>query len=368
MNNFNGDTINTAEENICIDNKEENYNCNNRCNDRRIKNAYINDNVRFYLDTYSNHPILTFEEEIALAKRIEKGDKEAVNELFNNNLKLVVSRAKIYSGYIEITNFTIMDLIQSGNLGLLKAIEKFDYRLGTKFSTYAVWWIDQSINRSIVNNGKMIRVPVNMTEKSRKIRRMRNDYIVKYKVAPTSLELYEYVLSQGMNVSWNDFQVLIMPEGYYSLDSKIEEDENSTLEMYISDPNDMEKSILDEITINQAMEFLFRIIRNSYSGHDIERNIEIFKYINGLVDGETKTLAEVGEMYNLTRERVRQINDKIMTGIRKIVKNKAESLNIGELSLIENITEVLYQCADDYNTDIENIKQHKTYAKKINKI
>lgn len=348
-----------------LDDEEINYNYNEELIDKNRQTRYVNDNVRFYLDTVGNHRILTSEEVTNLAKRIRNGDKDAANELFNNNLKLVVKRAQVYYGYTMTTSLTLMDLIQDGNLGLLKAIERFDYRKGYKFSTYATWWIDQSITRSIMDNGKMIRIPVHANEKANKIKFFEHQYIENFHIKPTDTELYEYAIENGLDISWKHFQLLICSSSPISLDYKVNDDSDSTLGDFVTNlKTNHEPDVLKNISMNKAIIALLNIIRVKFnSTADIDRNIEIFMYRNGLINGEIKTLEEVGQMYGLTRERVRQINEKIIRKLQRIIQGEARLLNIEEINSLESVIDVLCQYAIDHGINESGTTKGKVKTK-----
>lgn len=254
--------------------------------------------IRTYFDEISRVPLLTREDEVRLARRIEAGDKEAREELAEANLRLVVSIAKRYRG----CGLPFLDLIQEGNLGLMKAIEKFDYTRGFKFSTYATWWIRQAILRSITNRSRTIRVPTHINELIRKIYQIERNYLKEYGKLPSIEELAEKLEARIENIikakkSAHYTASLDMPIGY--------DDEGSVLGDFIEDSTvhsptqETFKSLL-QLELEHALEDLT----------DRERKILILRY--GLEDYHTRTLDEVGLEFGISRERVRQIQKEAL--------------------------------------------------------
>lgn len=254
--------------------------------------------IRTYFDEISRVPLLTRKDEVRLARRIEAGDKEAREELAEANLRLVVSIAKRYRG----CGLPFLDLIQEGNLGLMKAIEKFDYTRGFKFSTYATWWIRQAILRSITNRSRTIRVPTHINELIRKIYQVERNYLKEYGKLPSIEELAEKLEARIENIikakkSAHYTASLDMPIGY--------DDEGSVLGDFIEDSTvhsptqETFKSLL-QLELENALDDLT----------DRERKILILRY--GLKDYHTRTLDEVGLEFGISRERVRQIQKEAL--------------------------------------------------------
>lgn len=257
----------------------------------------IEDPVRMYLKEIGKVPLLSAEEEIELAKRMELGDMEAKQRLAEANLRLVVSIAKRYVG----RGMLFLDLIQEGNLGLIKAVEKFDYRKGYKFSTYATWWIRQAIARALADQSRTIRVPVHMVELINKIKKTSRQLALTLGHEPTTADIAEYLNIPEERVQ----EVVNYDAGPASLDSKVGEDEDSDLGSFIAD----EKIISPEQNVTNVMmkEQVEKILCNLS-----EREREVLEMRYGLVDGRERTLEEIGTMYHVTRERIRQIENKAL--------------------------------------------------------
>lgn len=267
----------------------------------------IEDPVRMYLKEIGKVPLLTAEEEIELAKRMELGDQEAKKRLAEANLRLVVSIAKRYVG----RGMLFLDLIQEGNLGLIKAVEKFDYRKGYKFSTYATWWIRQAITRGIADTGRTIRVPVHMVETINKTLRMTRTLLQELGREPTPEEVADRLNVPVSRVR----EVLKISRDPVSLDTPIGEEDDSHLGDFIED--DSALSPADSAAFSMLREELNTALE---SLTDRERQVVELRF--GLRDGRARTLEEVGREFNVTRERIRQIEAKALRKLRHPSRSK----------------------------------------------
>ena len=261
----------------------------------------IEDPVRMYLKEIGKVPLLSAEEEIELAKRMENGDQEAKKRLAEANLRLVVSIAKRYVG----RGMLFLDLIQEGNLGLIKAVEKFDYRKGYKFSTYATWWIRQAITRAIADQARTIRIPVHMVETINKLIRVSRQLLQELGREPTPEEISE---EMGMPVD-RVREILKISQEPVSLETPIGEEEDSHLGDFIQDDNVPVPAEAASFTLlrDQLVEVL---------GTLTEREQKVLRLRFGLDDGRARTLEEVGKEFNVTRERIRQIEAKALRKLR----------------------------------------------------
>lgn len=267
----------------------------------------LEDPVRMYLKEIGKVPLLSLEEEIELAKRIELGDAWAKKRLAEANLRLVVSIAKKYSG----RGMQFLDLIQEGNLGLIKAVEKFDYTKGYKFSTYATWWIRQAITRGIADTGRTIRVPVHMVETINKTLRMTRTLLQEFGREPTPEEV-----AARLNVPVSRVrEVLKISRDPVSLDTPIGEEDDSHLGDFIED--DSALSPADSAAFSMLKEELGNALE---SLTDRERQVVRLRF--GLQDGRARTLEEVGKEFNVTRERIRQIEAKALRKLRHPSRSK----------------------------------------------
>lgn len=264
-------------------------------------NVKINDPVRMYLKEIGRVNLLTADEEIALAQRIEKGDEQAKQELAEANLRLVVSIAKRYVG----RGMQFLDLIQEGNMGLMKAVEKFDYKKGNKFSTYSTWWIRQAITRGIADTAKTIRVPVHMVETINKTLRTSRMLLQELGREPTNEEIAK---KMNMPVAKID-EILKTSRDPVSLDTPIGEEEDSQLGDFIEDESLL--SPVDSASFSMLKEELEEAMASL-----TERERNVIKLRFGLDDGKTRTLEEVGKEFNVTRERIRQIEAKALRKLR----------------------------------------------------
>lgn len=272
-----------------------------------LEGVSTEDPVRMYLKEIGNVPLLTGEEEIELAKRVEQGDEEAKKKLTEANLRLVVSIAKKYVG----RGMPFLDLIQEGNMGLMKAVDKFDYTKGYKFSTYATWWIRQAITRGIADTGRTIRVPVHMVETINKTLRMTRTLLQELGREPTPEEVADRL---GVPVS-RVREVLKISRDPVSLDTPIGEEDDSHLGDFIEDdtalsPADSAAFSMLKAELETALESLT----------DRERQVVTLRF--GLKDGRARTLEEVGKEFNVTRERIRQIEAKALRKLRHPSRSK----------------------------------------------
>ena len=262
-----------------------------------LEGVSTEDPVRMYLKEIGNVPLLTSEQEVELARRVEAGDEEAKKALTEANLRLVVSIAKKYVG----RGMPFLDLIQEGNMGLMKAVDKFDYTKGYKFSTYATWWIRQAITRGIADTGRTIRVPVHMVETINKTLRMTRQLLQELGREPTPEEVAERLSVPVSRVR----EVLKISRDPVSLDTPIGEEDDSHLGDFIED--DTALSPADSATFSMLREELANALESL-----TERERQVVKLRFGLEDGRARTLEEVGREFNVTRERIRQIEAKAL--------------------------------------------------------
>ena len=257
----------------------------------------LDDPVRMYLKEIGKIPLLTTEEEIELAKQMELGDASARKRLAESNLRLVVSIAKRYVG----RGMQFLDLIQEGNLGLIKAVEKFDYTKGYKFSTYATWWIRQAITRSIADQARTIRIPVHMVETINRLVRTSRQLLQELGREPTTDEIAARVQMPAWRVS----EILKMSQEPVSLETPVGEEEDSHLGDFIQDDNVAVPQEAAAFTLlhEQLMEVLDTLT---------EREQKVLRLRFGLDDGRPRTLEEVGRQFHVTRERIRQIKAKAL--------------------------------------------------------
>lgn len=261
----------------------------------------IEDPVRMYLKEIGKVPLLTAEEEIELAKKMEQGDEDAKKRLAEANLRLVVSIAKRYVG----RGMLFLDLIQEGNLGLIKAVEKFDYRKGYKFSTYATWWIRQAITRAIADQARTIRIPVHMVETINKLIRVSRQLLQELGREPTPEEIAEEMDMSVERVR----EILKISQEPVSLETPIGEEEDGHLGDFIQDDNVPVPA--DAAAFTLLKEQLVEVL-----GTLTEREQKVLRLRFGLDDGRARTLEEVGKEFNVTRERIRQIEAKALRKLR----------------------------------------------------
>ena len=272
-----------------------------------LEGVSTEDPVRMYLKEIGNVPLLTSEQEVELARRVEAGDEEAKKALTEANLRLVVSIAKKYVG----RGMPFLDLIHEGNMGLMKAVDKFDYTKGYKFSTYATWWIRQAITRGIADTGRTIRVPVHMVETINKTLRMTRQLLQELGREPTPEEVAERLSVPVSRVR----EVLKISRDPVSLDTPIGEEDDSHLGDFIED--DTALSPADSATFSMLREELANALESL-----TERERQVVKLRFGLEDGRARTLEEVGREFNVTRERIRQIEAKALRKLRHPSRSK----------------------------------------------
>lgn len=265
------------------------------------------DPIRMYLKEIGKIPLLSTDEEIELAKRMEKGDEEARKKLAEANLRLVVSIAKRYVG----RGMQFLDLIQEGNLGLIKAVEKFDYRKGYKFSTYATWWIRQAITRAIADQARTIRIPVHMVETINRLIRTSRQMVQELGREPTPEELARKLDMPAERVR----EIKKISQDPVSLETPIGEEEDSHLGDFIQDDNVMVPADQAAFTLlhEQLMESLETLTA---------REQQVLRLRFGLDDGRPRTLEEVGRVFHVTRERIRQIEAKALRKLRHPSRSK----------------------------------------------
>ncbi len=268
----------------------------------------LNDPVKMYLKEIGQVPLLKPEEEPIIAKRIEEGDMEAKNILISSNLRLVVAIAKKYVG----RGMLFLDLIQEGNMGLVKAVEKFDYRKGFKFSTYATWWIRQAITRAIADQARTIRIPVHMVETINKLTRVQRQLVQELGRDPTAEEISARMDGISPEKVREIQKIALEP---VSLETPIGEEDDSHLGDFIEDKDAMSP---DEYANNQLLK---DEINNVLSGLT-EREEKVLRLRFGLYDGRTRTLEEVGREFNVTRERIRQIEAKALRKLKHPTRSK----------------------------------------------
>ena len=271
------------------------------------KGVAVDDPVRMYLKEIGKVPLLSGDEEIELAKRMEQGDEEAKKKLCEANLRLVVSIAKRYVG----RGMLFLDLIQEGNLGLIKAVDKFDYRKGYKFSTYATWWIRQAITRSIADQARTIRIPVHMVETINKLIRVSRQLLQTYGREPLPEEI-----AKEMGISVDKVrEIQKIAQEPVSLETPIGEEEDSHLGDFI--PDDDVPAPAEAAAFSMLKEQLVEVLDTL-----TDREQKVLKLRFGLEDGRARTLEEVGKEFDVTRERIRQIEAKALRKLRHPSRSK----------------------------------------------
>ena len=271
------------------------------------KGITVDDPVRMYLKEIGKVPLLSADEEIELAKKMEMGDEEAKKKLCEANLRLVVSIAKRYVG----RGMLFLDLIQEGNLGLIKAVDKFDWRKGYKFSTYATWWIRQAITRSIADQARTIRIPVHMVETINKLIRVSRQLLQEYGREPSPDEI-----AAEMDISEEKVrEILKIAQEPVSLETPIGEEEDSHLGDFI--PDEEVPAPAEAAAFSMLKEQLVEVLDTL-----TEREQKVLKLRFGLEDGRARTLEEVGKQFDVTRERIRQIEAKALRKLRHPSRSK----------------------------------------------
>ena len=279
------------------------------------KDLTINDPVRMYLKEIGQIKLLTMEQELELADRIAEGDQEAKNILAEANLRLVVSIAKRYVG----RGMLFLDLIQEGNIGLMKAVEKFDVSKGYKFSTYATWWIRQAITRAIADQARTIRVPVHMVETINKLARIQRQLTLVLNREPSEEEL-----AQKMGTSVEKIrEIYKISQEPVSLETPIGEEDDSHLGDFIKDESNMspEEYATNEMLKDEISDVLLTLT---------EREEKVIRLRFGLEDGKSRTLEEVGQLFGVTRERIRQIEAKALRKLRHPSRSRKLRDYLGE--------------------------------------
>lgn len=290
-----------AKKGIKVINVEEQAKINDQMIQKIMNEDNIDDSVKMYLKDIGRVPLLSSQDELALAERMSKGDEEAKKQLINANLRLVVSIAKRYVG----RGMQFLDLIQEGNLGLMKAVEKFDYTKGFKFSTYATWWIRQAITRSLADQARTIRIPVHMVETINKLTKVSRMLLQKYGRDPTQSEI-----AQAMGIPESKVvEIQKIAHDPVSLETPIGEEDDSHLGDFIED-----KSTASQIEVAEMKERKELIEEILQSLAPREAAVLILRY--GLRDNRPRTLEEVGKEFNVTRERIRQIEAKALRKLR----------------------------------------------------
>lgn len=275
--------------------------------DERETGSVVLEATRAYMHQISRIPLLSFEEEQVLGKRIAEGDEEAKTKLAESNLRLVVSIAK---KYLNRTNIPFLDLIQEGNLGLMRAIDKFDYTKGYKFSTYATWWIRQAISKMAVEQSRMIRIPMHMIEALSKMSTVSRELYQELKREPTAAEI-----AKRMNVTEDKVKELqaIVKEPT-SMDTRLNDDDETTVGDLIADESG--ESPVEEIYHEEVSKTIFDVLSTL---EEREKEVIIMRF--GLVDNKPKTLEEIGKHFDLTRERIRQIEEKALRKLRNPIRS-----------------------------------------------
>ena len=268
---------------------------------------YIDDPVRVYLRDIGKYSLLDHDRELELAERMSYGDRNAKKELVNSNLRLVVSIAKRYVR----NGMFFLDLIQEGNLGLMKAVEKFDYTKGYKFSTYATWWIRQAITRAIADQARTIRIPVHMVETIHKVSKISRQLVQEKGREPTAEEI-----AKELNMSIEKVnEIMKVAQDPLSLETPVGEEEDTHLGDFIADDD-------SPAPVDAASQTLLREQLNDVLNTLTPREAQVLRLRFGLDDGQTRTLEEVGKKFNITRERIRQIEAKALRKIRHPSRSK----------------------------------------------
>ena len=265
------------------------------------------DPVRMYLKEIGTVPLLTAEEELELAKRKSEGDPVAKDKLIEANLRLVVSIAKRYTG----RGMSFLDLVQEGNLGLIKGVEKFDYEKGYKLSTYATWWIRQSVTRALADHARTIRVPVHMVETINRMSKMQRKLTLELGYEPSTQEL-----ANALDITEEKvLEIMQIAREPASLETPIGEEDDSNLGDFVADNNTVTpEANIESVMLREHIDVLLEDLK--------EREKEVIILRFGLRDGHPRTLEEVGKEFNVTRERIRQIESKALRKLRNTVRSK----------------------------------------------
>lgn len=287
----------------------------------------MDDSMKLYLHEIGSIPLLTAEQEVEIAKRIESGDVQARDQLISANLRLVVSIAKRYLG----RGLSVEDLIQNGNIGLMKAVEKFDYTKGYKFSTYATWWIRQAITRSVADQGRLVRIPVHMNEKIFKYARAKKDFLQNFGFEPSNRDVADQLGWRVEDVE----RVSSIVTNPTSLDASIGEDDDSSLGDFVQNENAADA---DTIITNYELTEILRTLMGPLT----EREKGVLVYRFGLDGAAPLTLEEVGEIYGVTRERIRQLEAKAIRKIRYSRKRRLLRGYVSDEQLFAKNTESYY--------------------------
>ena len=275
--------------------------------EQALADVGLDDPVKMYLKDIGRVPLLSADEEVDLARRMQENDAAAKRRLSEANLRLVVSIAKRYVG----RGMLFLDLIQEGNMGLMKAVDKFDYEKGFKFSTYATWWIRQSITRAIADQARTIRIPVHMVETINKLTRVQRLLLQEFGREPTMAEIAERMQVTEDRV----MEILKIAQDPVSLETPIGEEEDSHLGDFIEDEKTTTPS--DSVATNMLKEQLLRVLDTL-----TPREEKVLRLRYGLDDGKSRTLEEVGKEFNVTRERIRQIEAKALRKLRHPSRSK----------------------------------------------
>ena len=272
-----------------------------------LKGIGVDDTVRMYLREIGRFPLLTGEEEVYLAKKVKVGEQKAKHRLVNSNLRLVVSIAKKYTG----RGMLFLDLVQEGNLGLIRAVEKFDHRKGYKFSTYATWWIRQAITRAIADQARTIRIPVHMVETINRLRKTSRQLLQKLGRKPTEREI-----ARKSRISVDKVREIIkVSQVPLSLEMPVGDEESSRLGDFVEDGG---VAAPDDIVLHGLLREDLEEVMKSLS----DREKTVLKLRFGIDDGHPRTLEEVGREFNVTRERIRQIEAKALRKLKHPTRAK----------------------------------------------
>lgn len=302
----------TIEESLVLDADEDNFNPNEEEDIElsaidMLEGIGTEDPVRMYLKEIGTVPLLTNEEELRLAQLKSEGDQKAKERLIEANLRLVVSIAKRYTG----RGMSFLDLVQEGNLGLIKGVEKFDYTKGYKLSTYATWWIRQSVTRALADQARTIRVPVHMVETINKMSKMQRKLTLELGYEPSVSELAKALDMTEEKV----MEIMQIAREPASLETPIGEEDDSNLGDFVADSNAVTpEGNIESVMLREHIDTLLEDLK------DRERQVIVLRF--GLEDGHPRTLEEVGKEFNVTRERIRQIEAKALRKLRNPVRSK----------------------------------------------